>query len=291
MVSGKTKVYAIFGHPVEHSFSPAMHNAAFGRMGLDCVYVAFDVAPGELAAATAAVRALRLGGVNVTIPHKERIMEFLDGVSAEARLAGAVNTVVRTDEGRLEGYTTDVPGFLRALREELGFEPHGKSACVLGAGGAARAVVTALLMEGARRIWILNRTSSKAETLADYFSARFPEASLEALPLGDGGVPAGVLAECDIVVNSTSLGMVGMEPLDIDLSALKRSACVYDLVYNPRETDFVRRARSQGHRAAGGLGMLVYQGAESLRIWTGREPPVDVMAAAIGGWGSLGQGG
>ena len=279
-VKATTKIYGIFGHPVSHSLSPLMHNSAFSALGLDCVYTAFDVHPDDIGKAADAIRALGISGVNVTIPHKQAIMPHLDEVSPDAKHTGAVNTV-KNEGGRLTGYNTDVGGFMRDAREELGISPEGASVLLLGAGGAARAVISAFGMNGAKRIAIANRTPGKAEKLAEEFGRFFPDTTIYPVDSGDAGAMTKELGLTDLLVNSTSGGMEGASGLEINIGALKESAAVYDLVYKPRETRLVKEAKALGHKAVGGLGMLLYQGALSFEIWTGENAPVDVMRKAI----------
>jgi shikimate dehydrogenase len=279
-VKATTKIYGIFGHPVGHSLSPLMHNSAFEALGLDCVYTAFDVHPDDVARAADAIRALGIRGVNVTIPHKQAIIPHLDEVSPDAKHTGAVNTV-KNENGKLTGYNTDVGGFMRDAREELGISPEGASVLLLGAGGAARAVISAFGMNGAKRIAVANRTHSKAEKLAEEFGRFFPGTEIYPVGSGDESAMTKELGVTDILVNSTSGGMEGSAGLEINIGALRDGATVYDLVYKPRETKLVKEAKALGHKAVGGLGMLLYQGALSFEIWTGERAPVDVMRKAI----------
>ncbi|MCA9810777.1 MAG: shikimate dehydrogenase, partial [Candidatus Dadabacteria bacterium] len=227
-VKATTKIYGIFGHPVSHSLSPLMHNSAFAALGLDCVYTAFDVHPDDIARAADAIRALGISGVNVTIPHKQAIMPHLDEVSPDAKHTGAVNTV-KNEGGRLTGYNTDVGGFMRDAREELGISPEGASILLLGAGGAARAVISAFGMNGAKRIAIANRTPGKAEKLAEEFGRFFPDTVIYPVDSGDAGAMTKELGLTDLLVNSTSGGMEGASGLEINIGALRESAAVYDL--------------------------------------------------------------
>lgn len=280
-IKATTKIYGIFGHPVSHSLSPVMHNSAFSALGLDCVYVAFDVSPEDIGKAAQAVRTLGISGINITIPHKESIIPHLDEIAPDAELTGAVNTV-KNQGGKLSGHNTDVGGFLRAVREELGIEPKGSKVFLAGAGGAARAVMSAFCMNGAEKIYILNRTHSKALGLATDFGARFAKIKIETIKFDDAKAIEAGLAQADILVNSTSSGMNGGDGLDLTLDKLKKTSAVYDLVYKPRETRLVKEARGLGLRASGGLGMLLYQGALSFEIWTGLKAPVDLMRKALG---------
>lgn len=280
-IKATTKIYGIFGHPVSHSLSPVMHNSAFSALGLDCVYVAFDVSPEDIGKAAQAVRTLGISGINITIPHKESIIPHLDEIAPDAELTGAVNTV-KNQGGKLSGHNTDVGGFLRAVREELGIEPKGSKVFLAGAGGAARAVMSAFCMNGAEEIYILNRTHDKALRLASGFGERFSKIKIEPVKFDDTKAIEAGLAQADILVNSTSSGMDGREGLDLPLDKMKETSAVYDLVYKPRETRLVKEARGLGLKASGGLGMLLYQGALSFEIWTGMKAPVDDMRKALG---------
>ncbi|HVY54888.1 MAG TPA: shikimate dehydrogenase, partial [Thermodesulfobacteriota bacterium] len=247
-IKATTKVYCIFGHPVSHSLSPAMHNSAFSALGLDCAYVAFDISPLEIGKAVQAVRTLGISGVNITIPHKESIIPYLDEIAPDAELTGAVNTV-KNEGGRLYGHNTDVGGFLRAIREELGINPEGSKVFLAGAGGAARAVMSAFCMNGAKKIYVLNRTHDKALKLATDFGQRFGNVKIEPINSGDMKAIEAGLAKSDILVNSTSSGMDGREGLNLPLDKMKKTAAVYDLVYKPRETELVKEARGLGLKA------------------------------------------
>jgi shikimate dehydrogenase len=280
-IKATTKIYGIFGHPVGHSLSPAMHNGAFGALGIDSVYLAFDISPEKIGPAADALRTLGIKGVNITIPHKESIIPHLDKISPDARLMGAVNTV-KNDDGILSGYNTDVGGFLRAIKEDIDAKPLGSNVLLLGAGGASRAVLSAFCMNGAESVYIANRTYDKALKLGAEFKKQFKDITIEPVALDDVKRINDILSEADILVNSTSAGMEGKEAVELPLESLKKTAAVYDLVYKPRETRLVKEARRLGHRASGGLSMLLYQGALSFEIWTGIEAPIRVMRKAIG---------
>ncbi|HUV94457.1 MAG TPA: shikimate dehydrogenase [Anaerolineae bacterium] len=278
ILSGHTQIVGVIGWPIEHSVSPPMHNAAFEALGMDWCYLPFPVHPANLKEAMAGVRALGLRGINVTVPHKKGVVALVDELTPAADAVGAVNTVISRGEV-LVGHNTDVDGFLRALRE-TGFEPEGCSALILGAGGAARAVVYALAGVGAQLV-ILNRTLGRAQALAAAFAGVSDAAHLRAGPLDEKSLRL-EMARANLVVNATSLGMwpqVGTTPWPDDLP-FPSHALLFDLVYNPRETCLMRRALSDGARAVGGLRMLVHQGAEAFALWTGREPPVETMFAA-----------
>jgi shikimate dehydrogenase len=264
-----TRLAAVIGFPVRHSLSPAMHNAAFVELALDWVYVACEVAPGAVEWAFAGVRALGLGGLSVTIPHKEAALDAVDEVSDAARAVGAVNTVVPVGNGRLRGDNTDGAGFLASLADQ-GFDPDGRVCAVLGAGGAARAVVYALAGAGAAEVVVVNRTPARTETTATLAGAA-----------GRVGAPADVRS-ADLVVNATPIGLAGSGPdeLPVDPELLRQGQLVVDLVPNPAVTPLMRAARARGAGDAGGLGMLVHQGALAFELWTGHPAPVEVMRAA-----------
>ena len=275
-----TQIYGIFGHPVSQSLSPAMHNAAFRHLGLDCVYLAFDVDPRNVAQAVSSIRALGLCGINVTIPHKQSVMAGLDEIASEASMVGAVNTIVN-ENGRLKGYNTDVSGVLRALHSELEFAPRGKNIFIVGAGGASRAVIVGMCTGGARSVSIVNRTYLKAEKLSEEFSPQFGSVAFSAAPLDDTDRVAELIAQADIVINCSSAGMGDIEPLCLPLDLLGKDCVVYDLVYKPPVTPLVRDSRALGLKAESGLGMLLYQGVDAFEIWTGEDVPVEVMREAL----------
>ena len=264
-----TRLAAVIGSPVRHSLSPAMHNAAFAELGLDWVYVACEVAPGSVGAAFAGARALGLGGLSVTIPHKAAALAEVDELTPTARAVGAVNTVVPRGDGRLLGENTDGPGFLASLADE-GFLPAGRHCAVIGAGGAARAVVHALGGAGVAAVVVVNRSTDRAE-----------ETAALAGSAGRVGVAADV-KQADLVVNATPLGLAGGEVTQLPVSAdlLGDGQLVVDLVPNPAVTPLMRAARERGARVAGGVGMLVHQGALAFELWTGRPAPLGVMRAA-----------
>lgn len=279
-VRATTKVYGIFGHPVRHSLSPIMHNAAFRKLNLDCVYVAFDIHPNNLESATRAIKSMGISGVNVTIPHKERIISFLDVTAPEVALTGAVNTV-KNEDGKLRGYNTDVQGFLMAIKEDLGVTPNGLRIFLLGAGGAARAVLTGLCMTGASKIYLINRTLHKAIALASEFKKSYKDISIESYALEDTGSVERSLRAADLLINATSTGMEGVASIELQLGLLPKQSLVYDLVYKPRQTALLKKAKELGLKSAGGISMLLYQGAKSLEIWTGEIAPVVEMRKAI----------
>lgn len=268
------QLLGIIGHPIGHSISPAFQQAALDAIGFDAVYRPYDVAPAEVGPFVNTLRAPNALGVNVTVPHKETVIPFLDEVDDWATAAGAVNTIVNR-HGRLTGHNTDGPGFLTALLESAGFHPQGKAALILGAGGSARAVVYALTRAGIAKLYIANRTPQRAQRLAEIPAANGIPA--HALPLT---AAPGVAQEVTLIVNCTSIGMRhGPDETRALLSAaqIPSAALVNDLVYNPPQTPLLQEAARAGAATLGGLPMLVYQGAASFELWTGQPAPAQVM--------------
>ncbi len=278
LLSGETKVVGVFGFPVRHSLSPAMHNAAFQDLGLDFVYVPFNVHPDNLEAAVQGVRALQLVGVNVTIPHKESVIRFLDWVSPEAQQISSVNTI-HNSEGLLKGYSTDGQGFIESLGP-MAAEICGKKSVVLGAGGSARAIVHALAIRGSE-VTVANRTLSRAIEMVETLSKLLGNRSIRAVQIESKEAREAV-AEANLLVNCTSVGMFPhIEEQPIPSEWLHKDLLVYDLIYNPIETRLLQAAREIGCKIMNGVLMLVHQGAISFRIWTGLEPPIKVMEEAV----------
>lgn len=271
-----TLLAGIFGYPIGHSISPAMHNAAFRHSGIDAVYSAWETRPDNLVAGVAALRGDNYLGANVTVPHKQAVMEYLDEIDDLAARIGAVNTIVNRD-GRLIGSNTDALGFINSLRSEAGVSADGLNVALIGAGGAARAAAYALADEGAGSLAIANRTVERAESL----SAEIRRAGVQTAAFGIADPD--FLSACqrsNLIVNSTSVGMLhgpaeGRSP--IPASAIPPGCVVYDMVYNPPKTPLLADAEEAGAKAVGGLPMLVYQGAAAWTRWTGREAPVKAM--------------
>ena len=266
MISGATRVAAVIGSPVHHSLSPALHNAAFTQLGLDWVYVAFTVHEGDVQHALDAMRALDLGGLSVTMPHKEAVARAVDQLDPAAAALRSVNTVVPQPDGTLRGHSTDGDGFVASLAAaDVGVA--GRHVAMLGAGGAARAIADALSRHGAARVTVVNRTPAAAEAAAALAGT-----------VGEVGAAA-ALRDADIVVNATSVGMGGDE-LPCDPALLRAGQVVADIVYHPRDTALLRAARAAGARTVDGLGMLLHQAALQQQLWHGRLPDVAVMALA-----------
>ena len=269
-MNGHTKVYAILGWPVAHSLSPLMQNAAFSAAGIDAVYVPFPVQEAELANAVTGLRALGICGCNITVPHKEKIAEHLDYLSPEAQAIGAVNTMVRNGD-TLEGHNTDVSGFITSLGHDLGFTPFGNRVVVLGAGGAARACVYALARAEATSICVANRNPKRAESICRDFSSLFSATSITSCGLNDKSFTTACL-EADLIVNTTSIGLVDNAADPLPWGDINSKTLFYDVVYKAGLTPMVASASKHGLHAVDGLGMLIAQGEQSFRIWTGIDP-------------------
>ena len=276
--SATTSVAGIIGDPVRHSISPAIHNAAYAALGLDWVYLAFEVPAGSGAAAVDGMRTLGLSGLSVTMPHKAAVVERLDSLSPTARRLGVVNTITRrpSDDGWvLEGDSTDGSGFLDSLRDDDGVDPSGKRCLILGSGGAARSVALALGEAGASRVEVAGRRPEAAEACAELAgavgAAVDPAAGLET-----------AVREAELVVNASPVGMKQGDgiPFGIDPDWIGPDHAVVDLIYLPSVTPLVSAARRRGAFAANGLGMLISQAAKQIEIWTGRAAPLEVMSAA-----------
>ena len=279
-ITGQTKIVGIIGDPIKHSRSPQIHNAAITALGLDYVYVAFHVQPNNLGAAIEGFKATNVVGINVTIPHKQNVISYLDEISREATLIGAVNTLIFKDGGII-GENTDAPGFLQAMQEEGLDVPQGGSAVIIGAGGSARAIVVALALAGVRTICIANRTVSRAVALATDLSDK-TEASIYGIGLDDPKLPNAVRAS-QLIVNTAATSMDVSHPLLIDPEWLAPQSIVYDIVYTPPETRLLQAAAQKECHTIGGLGMLVHQGAIAFERWTGVNPPVETMRQALQG--------
>lgn len=278
MLSGRTRLLGVIGHPIAHTLSPRMHNAAFAADGADYVYVAMNIRPGNLPVAVAGLAALGFAGFNVTMPYKEEILPLVHGLDETARLAGAVNTVVVEEGGLMRGLNTDGSGFVEACEEE-GVAFAGRRVLILGAGGAAAAIAVAVLGEGASRLYLANRTAQKAEELRAKLSEVALGAEILVCPFDELGDAA---AEADVSINATYLGMKEGEPLPLPPESLTAEKVVCDAVYLAGgETDLIRRAREAGARVVPGGRMLLYQGVQAQRVWTGREPNVEVMSDAL----------
>ncbi len=276
-IEGTTKIIGVFGYPIKHTASPEMHNAAFEALGLDYVYLPFEVRPQRLEEAAKALVSLNIVGVNVTIPHKETVCPYLDEISREAELIGAVNTIA-VSSGKLIGYNTDGQGFIASLKEDGRETVRGKTLLVLGAGGAARAVAIQAALEGAGRIFISARLEERAEKVTSHIEKNIPSSEAGVVPRDK---IKSTLEDADFLINATPVGMKPDDPLIIGPDCLFPHLLVFDLVYNQGETRLMKVARGKGCRVVGGLGMLAHQGAISFQLWTGRKAPLEVMRGAL----------
>jgi len=271
-INGKTKIIGIIGKNIENSLSPLIHNQIILKYSLDFCYLPFKVTENDLSQAIQGIRALSIKGVNVTFPYKEKVIKFLDEVEESARRIGAVNTIVN-NKGFITGYNTDIIGFKKSLQEDRKFVIKEKKAVILGAGGAARAVVYALLEEGIEEISIFNRTLKKAKKIKRDFSLFFSQSSINIFPLEQSNLKDKI-KKADLLINATSIGMapqIDNTPLSDD-KLLHPSLLVYDLIYHPAKTFFLRQAERAGAKTINGLPMLAYQGIESFHLWTGLKP-------------------
>ncbi|KAF5415341.1 MAG: Shikimate dehydrogenase (NADP(+)) [Candidatus Methanogaster sp.] len=273
-----TKVYAVLGDPISHSKSPAMHNAAFGELGMPCTYHAFRVPPSDLRDAIYGAKALGFGGLNLTIPLKEDALKYVEPDPIAARI-GAVNTIDFADG--ITGHNTDGIGAMHAL-EDAGVLVTRRNILIIGAGGAARAIAFQFGYSGGD-IVIANRTKERADRLASDVRVGLSELgktpSIESIGLG--AIP-GKIDDADILINATSVGMhPNIDATPVPAGLLRPGLAVFDIVYNPRRTRLLLEAEQKGATIVEGVRMLVYQGAEAFLIWTGREPPVDVMVEAV----------
>lgn len=278
MINGKTNIYALIGNPVSHTFSPIMHNKLFENYRTNSLYCAFHVENGNLNTALSGVKSLGIKGLNVTIPHKENIMKYLDNISDEAKAIGAVNTVKNVN-GIMSGYNTDVYGFMKSL-DENNIEYINKKIAILGFGGSAKAVVYGLVSAGIKELTIYVRSEKKARELSKNMEIlnkiQYNIKSIKNCEMD--------LGEIDILINTTPLGMGTLKdksPIDFRKSNLKPELAVVDLIYNPMETILIKDARELGHKAINGLDMLIYQGLKSFEIWTNQTPEKSIVEKSI----------
>lgn len=278
-INGSTKVLGIIGDPIAHSFSPAMQNAAILAAGINAVYLPFHVKTVNLKQAVEAIRSLSLTGVNVTVPHKEDVIPFLDEIDPAAKMIGAVNTIVNRD-GRLIGYNTDGLGFIRSLQDDLDFQPSGKKVVLLGAGGAARAAIVSLAQSGVAHILIANRTFDKAEQLAGEFSGHFSGVEITSAELDEQSLIE-ALKKAHLLVNTTVVGLQGESfPFPI-VEKLSADAVLYDMVYAPALTPLQQTAKNHAVSFSDGRSMLVGQGEEAFQLWFETKPPAEIMRLQI----------
>jgi len=272
------KIYGVLGYPARHSLSPLMHNRAFAALGIDAEYKIFEKKPQELGDFLRSLSGENIRGLNVTIPYKEAVLEYLKWKSPEVNFTGAANTLIVKDKDYIEGWNTDGIGFYRHLMLDLKFDPGGKKTVILGAGGAAKAVTDQLARQEVKTIVIYDVDKDKSSRLADKLSREFPKTraiaadSIDSLDIGSAS----------LLINATPIGMKKGDSCLIGPEKLHPGLLVYDLIYNPAETELLKRAGQAGARASNGLGMLLYQGARSFELWTGvKEAPVGIMKQAL----------
>ncbi len=276
-IDGETKIVGLIGYPIGHTLSPAMHNKAFEYLDFNYIYLPFPVEENNLKGALKALPALGIVGVNVTLPYKEKVLEYLDEVTEEAELTGAVNTILVRDN-RLIGYNTDGEGFVISLKKGTGTDPKGKRVVIIGAGGAGRAVSIQLAKEGVKKIALSDIVFDKAQDLASHIEENI--SNVEVTALREEGLEKEI-READILINATPVGIKPDDPPPIDPKLLHPNLLVYDLIYNPPKTRLLSEAEEIGAKTLNGMGMLLYQGALAFTIWTSREAPIEVMARAL----------
>ena len=268
-----TSTYAVIGDPIDHSLSPNIHNAAFRHLELDHTYIAYKIPAGELSAGIDALKAIKIAGFNVTIPHKIEMMKFLDEMDTTCKVIGAVNTV-SNDNGRLKGYNTDMIGFLDPIKKR-NLTIKDSQVMLLGAGGAARAIVTAMVKEKAGKITIVNRTLENANKLAEF--AKKIGGNVDTVPIQEANE---LIKDYKFIINSTSIGMRN-EPSPISTENISKDSIVYDIVYQPINTDLIKKSKENGATIIYGYEMLLSQAACSFEIWHKTEAPYDVMKKAL----------
>lgn len=276
-IDGATQVVGVFGSPITHTASPAMHNAALAALKLNWCYLAFHVEPQNLRSALAGIRDLNYRGVNLTVPHKILALDIVDEVDAEARKLGAVNTVVVTD-GKLVGFNTDGYGFSKGIKEDFDMTLKGKRVLVLGAGGAGRAIAIQSALDGAAKVIVANRTPAKIAPIAAEIAGT--QTQFQAIEL-DADSLCRVVADVDLIVNATSVGLQAADSLGLPAALFSPNLAVYDTIYRPAETQLLRQATDAGAKVSNGLSMLLHQGARAFEIWTGRKAPLAVMRRAL----------
>lgn len=274
----QTQIYGVIGDPIAHSLSPVMQNAALKALGIDAEYRAFHVLAKNLEEFFLRIRNHEISGINVTLPHKQNVIPYLDALTSEAQLVGAVNTVYWND-GKLMGHNTDAQGYTLSLQQQTKVDLKQKKILLLGAGGAARAILVGLGREKVSEISILNRTLSKAQNLIQDLQGSFLETHFQAFDYDQ--LDNVEWNSIDLLINSSSLGLKNSPFPDLPLSDLPPSALISDIVYNPLETTLIKKAKSLTLQTHPGWGMLLYQGALALEIWTQKKAPVDVMEKAL----------
>lgn len=270
------KIYGVLGYPAKHSLSPLMHNAALRALKIDAEYKIFEITPQDLKEFMHSLSQKNIYGLNVTIPYKEKAVHFMNKMSEEAKLIGAVNTIKVSGE-ELEGFNTDGEGFIRHLSEDLNFDPPGKTIAIIGAGGAGRAVSVYLSKYSPKKISIYDVDGARLLALANYLKVNFKHIDFESV----SSTEKLNINLADLLVNATSVGMKKHDPCLVDEKYLHKNLLVYDLIYNPKETKLLALAKERGCRVSNGLGMLLHQGMISFEIWTGEKAPKKLMQQAL----------
>jgi len=271
-ITGNTQLTALLGHPVAHSKSPFIHNTAFQHLGMPYAYLAFDIEPDQLQDALKALKTLNAAGFNLTMPLKQTVIPFLDEISPEASLIGAVNTVTLKD-GKMAGYNTDGRGYIASL-EKHGFRVKGKTVVLAGSGGAARSVALSLMLEGCQRLVLLSRNLPAAREIADMLQQAAPLSKVEVETLSQQHL-AEALQGADLLINPMGMGSLSKESIVQDETMLKPTLLVSDLIYHPAKTKLLKQAEKRKCDTLNGLGMLLWQAALAFKLWTGKDMPVE----------------
>jgi shikimate dehydrogenase len=271
-----TQLYGVVGFPVKHSLSPAMHNAAFSSLGIQAEYRLFEVKPEELGSFFNSLRQKNIHGLNITVPHKQTAIVYMDTLSDEARLIGAVNTVKVTERG-LEGFNTDGEGFLKHLVEDLKFDPAGKAISVIGAGGGAKAILVYLARQKPKCLIVYDIDQAKLTVAVRHLRENMSGVEIVAAK----SIPELKAGSADLLINATPVGMKPADPCLVNDKHFRRDLLVYDLIYNPPKTTLLEAAQKKNARISNGLGMLLYQGMSSFEIWTGQKAPKEIMYQAL----------
>ena len=278
-LSPDTRLFAVFGHPISHSLSPAFQNAGLQAMKVPGAYLAFDVPPENLKRSLQTLSDWKAGGVNLTIPLKEVAFDLLDELADSAAFAGSVNTVEFGENGSMKGHSTDGAGLHLALEEAFGTAFKDQKVLILGCGGAGRAAALQAAREGASQVYLANRTLSKAEAVAGEINQRLPDVETNIFSCWPPKPEE--MQEADLIIQSTSLGMTAGQEVGFSSDHFREGQGLLDMIYTKEQTPIMKIAATSGVKAVNGIGMLLHQGVESLRIWTGQEPPVHVMREAL----------
>lgn len=276
MIVKGPRIYGLIGYPVKHSLSPAMHNATFQALKIDAEYRLFELKEQELGGFLKSLSEKNIHGLNVTIPYKEKVIGFLDKISSEAKLIGAVNTI-KVEDNKLLGFNTDGEGFLRHLTEDLKFDPYDKVIAIIGAGGASRAISVYLSKYKPYSITIYDLNKNKSLKLVNHLKKNFKKTIFNCIDT----IEELNIASTHLLINATPIGMKETDPCLVDESFFHKGLLVYDLIYNPRETKLLKSAKKNGARVACGLGMLLYQGMLSFEIWAERKAPKLIMQKTL----------